>query len=103
MRVTLRPRDSRIAASDADAMPLPSEDTTPPVTKTNLVMACGTARRDCRSGKGRFYRRGFARPSGCARSRGAAMARPAPRLHQHVVADQPDGHALEREVDVAEG
>src|SRR5690349_21475981 len=38
MRVTLRPRDSRIAARDADAMPLPSEDTTPPVTKTNLVM-----------------------------------------------------------------
>src|SRR3954447_24175016 len=42
MRVTLRPRDSRIAASDAAAMPLPSEDTTPPVTKTNLVIACST-------------------------------------------------------------
>src|SRR5438093_9552914 len=42
MRVTLRPRDSRIAASDAAAMPLPSEDTTPPVTKTNLVIAFST-------------------------------------------------------------
>src|SRR5690606_5295415 len=39
MRVTLRPRDSRIAARDADAMPLPKEDTTPPVTNTNLVMS----------------------------------------------------------------
>jgi hypothetical protein len=37
--VTLRPRDSRSAASDADAMPLPNEDTTPPVTKTNLVIS----------------------------------------------------------------
>jgi hypothetical protein len=36
--VTFSPRDSRIAASDADAMPLPREDTTPPVTKTYLVM-----------------------------------------------------------------
>src|SRR5690606_31196585 len=39
MRVTLRPRDSRIAARDAEAMPLPREDTTPPVTNTNLVMS----------------------------------------------------------------
>ncbi|MNT89609.1 hypothetical protein D3C72_2303690 [compost metagenome] len=38
MRVTWRPRDSRIAASEAEAIPLPREDTTPPVTKTNLVM-----------------------------------------------------------------
>ncbi|GKW50566.1 hypothetical protein NCCP2165_27810 [Halomonas sp. NCCP-2165] len=36
--VTLRPRASRIAASEADAMPLPSEDTTPPVTKIYRVM-----------------------------------------------------------------
>src|ERR1035441_10775471 len=33
-----RPRDSRMAPSDADAMPLPSEETTPPVTNTNRVM-----------------------------------------------------------------
>src|SRR5829696_2034567 len=39
MRVTLRPRDSRIAAREAEAIPLPREDTTPPVTKTNLVMS----------------------------------------------------------------
>ena len=37
--VTRTPRDARIAASDAAAMPFPSEETTPPVTKTNLVMA----------------------------------------------------------------
>src|SRR5690554_3364498 len=36
--VTLRPRASRIAASEADAMPLPREDTTPPVTKIYRVM-----------------------------------------------------------------
>src|SRR3954452_12351796 len=41
MRVTLRPRDSRIAAREAEAIPLPREDTTPPVTKTNLVMSFG--------------------------------------------------------------
>jgi len=39
--VTLRPRDSNIAAREAAAMPLPSEDTTPPVTNTNLVIAFG--------------------------------------------------------------
>src|SRR5271155_2001011 len=39
--LTLRPRASRIAPSEADAMPLPSEETTPPVTKTNRVI--GTA------------------------------------------------------------
>src|SRR5689334_16681140 len=36
--VTRRPRASRMAASDAEAMPLPSEDTTPPVTKIRGVM-----------------------------------------------------------------
>src|SRR5574343_1367958 len=43
MRVTLSPRDSRIAAREAEAIPLPREDTTPPVTKTNLVMSGGEA------------------------------------------------------------
>jgi hypothetical protein len=33
MIVTFKPRASKIAASDAAAMPLPSEETTPPVTK----------------------------------------------------------------------
>src|ERR1043166_6630973 len=32
------PREARMAASDAAAMPFPSEETTPPVTNTNLVM-----------------------------------------------------------------
>src|SRR5437867_8109324 len=32
------PREARIAARDEAAMPFPSEETTPPVTNTNLVM-----------------------------------------------------------------
>src|SRR5690606_3750794 len=36
--VTRRPRDSRMAASEAAAMPLPREETTPPVTNTYLVI-----------------------------------------------------------------
>ena len=35
--VTLRPRFSSSAPIDADASPLPSDETTPPVTKMNLV------------------------------------------------------------------
>src|SRR5471030_2912932 len=42
--VTLRPRDSKIAAREAEAIPLPREDTTPPVTNTNLVIADGAER-----------------------------------------------------------
>src|SRR5262252_3997210 len=37
--VTLSPRASSKAPMDADATPLPSDDTTPPVTKMNLVFA----------------------------------------------------------------
>ena len=33
MMVTFKPRASKIAANDAAAMPLPSDETTPPVTK----------------------------------------------------------------------
>jgi hypothetical protein len=36
--VTLRPRASKIAAKEAEAMPLPSEETTPPVTNMKRVM-----------------------------------------------------------------
>lgn len=36
--VTLRPRDSRMAASEEAAMPLPNDDTTPPVIKIYFVM-----------------------------------------------------------------
>src|SRR5881628_2941643 len=32
------PREARIAAREAAAMPFPSEETTPPVTNTNLVI-----------------------------------------------------------------
>src|SRR5512139_129659 len=48
-RVTLRPRASRMAPSEAAAMPFPSEETTPPVTQMNLVMGAtvaGEARRE---------------------------------------------------------
>src|SRR3990172_9528188 len=38
MLVTRMPRDSRIAARDAAAMPFPREETTPPVTKTYLLI-----------------------------------------------------------------
>src|SRR5688572_15375231 len=38
MLVTLMPRDSRIAAREAAAIPLPREETTPPVTNTYLVI-----------------------------------------------------------------
>src|SRR3954454_14626068 len=59
MRVTLRPRDSRIAAREAEAIPLPREDTTPPVTKTNLVMSGSevgvpVVKRDYRRGSSRL-------------------------------------------------
>ena len=36
--VTFRPRDSNKAAKDAAAMPLPKDDTTPPVTNTYFVI-----------------------------------------------------------------
>lgn len=38
MMVTRRPLDSRIAAREAAAIPFPKEETTPPVTKTYLVI-----------------------------------------------------------------
>src|SRR6185503_18191094 len=61
--VTRTPREVRIAASDAAAMPFPSEETTPPVTNTNLVIGwpvpeigilpeCGLAR-NARAAKSR--------------------------------------------------
>lgn len=36
--VTAKPRASKMAAKEAAEMPLPKEDTTPPVTNINLVM-----------------------------------------------------------------
>ena len=35
--VTLRPRDSKSEAKEADVTPLPSDETTPPVTKIKRV------------------------------------------------------------------
>src|SRR5690348_7878261 len=40
----LRPRASRMAPSEAAAMPFPKEETTPPVTQTNSVMREPAAR-----------------------------------------------------------
>jgi hypothetical protein len=39
IRETDKPLDSKRAPKDAAAMPLPSDDTTPPVTKMYLVLA----------------------------------------------------------------
>src|ERR1043166_6913707 len=50
MFATLRPRFSISAPIDAETMPLPSDDTTPPVTNTNLVccaIASSMARQAC--------------------------------------------------------
>src|SRR5215470_756703 len=41
MLVTRMPRDSRIAAREAAAMPFPNEETTPPVTKTYFAIYLG--------------------------------------------------------------
>src|SRR3954453_6980006 len=74
MRVTLRPRDSRIAAREAEAIPLPREDTAPPVTKTNLVMSIG--RLLSREVVKRDYKEGPtpARPQGHSARRGCCAA-----------------------------
>src|ERR1043166_9520175 len=45
MFATLRPRFSMSAPIDAETMPFPSDDTTPPVTNTNLV-CCDMAHLD---------------------------------------------------------
>lgn len=39
-RVMVNPLLSRSAPIDAEAIPLPSDETTPPVTKMNLVLIC---------------------------------------------------------------
>jgi hypothetical protein len=52
--VTLRPRASRMAASEAAAMPLPSEETTPPVTKTMGVWEAGEVMSAARRWKAAF-------------------------------------------------
>src|SRR5438034_11627624 len=70
--VTRTPREARIAASDAAAMPFPSEETTPPVTKTNLVIE--------RSRKSAFYRNVPTRPNVTARRRRVIVVPPRLRL-----------------------
>src|SRR5512139_3049476 len=48
-RVTRMPRDSSSEAREAEAIPFPREETTPPVTNTYFVMLWGGA------GDGGFY------------------------------------------------
>src|SRR4051794_16923521 len=68
MLVTRILRDSRIAARDAAAMPFPSEETTPPVTKTYLVIYLARVR--SLGGKGgadsvqTLYKQRLGRPAG---------------------------------------
>src|SRR4029078_4905625 len=77
--VTRMPRDSRIAAREAAAMPFPRLETTPPGTKTYFVMnaACGV--------DGGVYRKrpdASNRPSAFHRSRHLPPLQvPCPRAH----------------------
>src|SRR5690606_30105266 len=89
MRVTLRPRDSRMAASDAEAMPLPREDTTPPVTNTNLVM---TRASRLLAGGGKVDYKVRPSPPGLKGARRRCCARVAPSICQHAE----DERALQR-------
>src|SRR3546814_16084037 len=54
--VTRRPRASRMAAREAAAMPLPREDTTPPVTQTSGVTEPGEVMGSTGRWKSAFYR-----------------------------------------------
>src|SRR3979409_185002 len=56
MFATLRPRFSISAPIDADTMPLPSDDTTPPVTNTNLVCCAMAPRWRDKRAPAAFYR-----------------------------------------------
>src|SRR5690606_27370325 len=62
--VTRRPRASRIAASEAAAIPLPSEDTTPPVTKIRGVTGLAGFMAPAARWKATFYRMGRPRRTG---------------------------------------
>src|SRR4051812_23845548 len=64
MFATLRPRFSISAPIDADTMPLPSDDTTPPVTNTNLVCCAMVPRWRDKRAPGAFYRLGPVRAIG---------------------------------------
>src|ERR1700732_5078894 len=67
----LMPRASRIAPSEAEAMPLPNEDTTPPVTNTKRVI--------CRSGRSRRTRSGHKIGGATTGRQVSTSARPARR------------------------
>src|SRR5215510_5777817 len=73
MFATFRPRFSISAPIDAETIPLPSEDTTPPVTNTNLV-CCAMEYLSGASNRAPvvFYRRGSREAIG--RARNAAVA-----------------------------
>src|SRR5258706_8741174 len=71
MLVTRMPRDSRIAAREAAAMPFPREETTPPVTNTYFVIY---PRRVGMEESTRFYPR--SQTGNCAENRNQ------PQLHE---------------------
>ena len=56
MFATLRPRFSISAPIDAETMPLPSDETTPPVTNTNLVCCAMETSVARKRAPGAFYR-----------------------------------------------
>src|SRR5690606_2093498 len=70
--VTRRPRASRMAAREAAAMPLPREDTTPPVTKTSGVTEPGEVMGSTGRWKSAFYR--FGAPARACRPKNPAPA-----------------------------
>src|SRR3546814_5494727 len=77
--VTRRPRASRMAAREAAAMPLPREDTTPPVTKTSGVTEPGEVMGSTGRWTSAFYR--FDAAPGACRPKNAASAASQPADH----------------------
>src|ERR671939_1334352 len=89
MLVTRMLRDSRIAARDAAAIPLPREDTTPPVTKTYFAIYLACVGMDKSTGR-RARRKIFGASVDVNPARFHPVVRPVHRLH--VLAHRPRNH-----------
>src|SRR3546814_347774 len=87
--VTRSPRASRMAAREAAAMPLPREDTTPPVTKTSGVTEPGEVMGSTGRWKSAFYR--FDAAPGACRPKNAASAASPPADHDHKRSEERSG------------
>src|SRR3546814_2735875 len=94
--VTRRPRASRMAAREAAAMPLPREDTTPPVTKTSGVTEPGEVMGSAGRWTSAFSR--FEASPGACRPKKAASAPSPPADHDEKRADKP-GHGCTTNTD----